>query len=616
MCGIVAYKGSKDCYPILLDGLKRLEYRGYDSAGLACLQGNKFQITRRVGKVKELENAITSKHSSKCCGGTGIAHTRWATHGEPLQKNAHPHLDQSKKITLVHNGIIENHEPIKKFLKSKKMTFKSDTDTEVLVQLIGYFYNKGNLNFEQSVRAALQRVDGAYGIVVLNTDFPEMMIAARKGSPLVMGLKDNEFFIGSDVSPIIKHTQQIIYLNESEMAIIDGDDYKITSVDKDVSLPKKVETIDYKIDDFDKGKFDYFMHKEIHEQVTTINNTLKGRRTINSVLLHGLSDYWEEIKKAERIYITACGTSWHAGLIGKNLIERFAEIPVHVEYASEFRYNHSIIDNKTVIIAISQSGETADTLAAIKKANDFGAITVGICNVPGSSVSRETSCGIHTRCGHEVGVASTKAFTAQITILYLLALKFAESRKTITKTKLKSYLDKSSINTGLRSLAKVLKEEKSINKIAKKYSKASDFLYLGRGLNFPVALEGALKLKEISYIHAEGYPAAEMKHGPIALVDKNMPNVFVVSKDKTYDKIISNIEEIKSRKGKIIIVTDSKDKILKKLAHDIIVVPPTNPYMFSVLATVVLQLFAYYVALAKGCDVDQPRNLAKSVTVE
>ena len=616
MCGIVAYKGSKDCYPILLDGLKRLEYRGYDSAGLACLQGDKFQITRRVGKVKELENAIKSKHSSKCCGGTGIAHTRWATHGEPLQKNAHPHLDQSKKITLVHNGIIENHEPIKKFLKSKKITFKSDTDTEVLVQLIGYFYNKGNLSFEQSVRAALQRVDGAYGIVVLNVDFPEMMVAARKGSPLVMGLKDNEFFIGSDISPIIKHTQQIIYLNESEMVIIDGDNYKITSVDKDVSLPKKVETIDYKIDDFDKGKFDHFMHKEIHEQVTTINNTLKGRRTLNSVLLHGLSDYWEEIKKAERIYITACGTSWHAGLIGKNLIERFAEIPVHVEYASEFRYNHSIIDNKTVIIAISQSGETADTLAAIKKANDFGAITVGICNVPGSSVSRETSCGIHTRCGHEVGVASTKAFTAQITILYLLALKFAESRKTITKTKLKSYLDKSSINTGLRSLAKVLKAEKSINKIAKKYSKASDFLYLGRGLNFPVALEGALKLKEISYIHAEGYPAAEMKHGPIALVDKNMPNVFVVSKDKTYDKIISNIEEIKSRKGKIIIVTDSKDKILKKLAHDIIVVPPSNAYMFSVLATVVLQLFAYYVALAKGCNVDQPRNLAKSVTVE
>ena len=616
MCGIVAYKGSKDCYPILLDGLKKLEYRGYDSAGIACFQGNKFQITKKVGKVKELENAIKSKHSSACCGGMGIAHTRWATHGEPLQKNAHPHLDQSRKISLVHNGIIENHEPIKKFLKSKKIIFKSDTDTEVLIQLIGFFYNKGNLNFEQSVRAALQRVDGAYGIVVLNSDCPEMMIAARKGSPLVMGIKENEFFIGSDISPIVKHTQQIIYLNDSEMSVIDGSDYKITSVDKDVSLPKKVETIDYKIDDFDKGKFDYFMHKEIHEQVTTINNTLKGRKTVNSVLLHGISDYWEEIKKSERIYITACGTSWHAGLIGKNLIERFAQIPVQVEYASEFRYNHSVLDNKTVVIAISQSGETADTLAAIKKANDVGAITVGICNVPGSSVSRETDCGIHTRCGHEIGVASTKAFTAQIAILYLLALKFADSRKTITKTKLKSYLDKSAINSGLRSLSKVLKAEQSINKIAKKYKNALDFLYLGRGLNFPVALEGALKLKEISYIHAEGYPAAEMKHGPIALVDKNMPNVFIVPKDQTYEKIISNIEEIKSRKGKIIIITDSNDKMLKRLANDIVVLPKSNHYMFVVLATVVLQLFSYYVAIARGCDVDQPRNLAKSVTVE
>ena len=616
MCGIVAYKGSKDCYPILLDGLKKLEYRGYDSAGLACLQNDKFQITRRVGKVKELESAIKAKHSTECCGGVGIAHTRWATHGEPLQKNAHPHIDKSKKISLVHNGIIENHEPIKKFLKSKKIIFKSDTDTEVLVQLIGYFYNKGNLNFEQSVRAALQRVDGAYGIVVLNSDCPEMMIAARKGSPLVMGIKENEYFIGSDISPIVKHTQQIIYLNDSEMSVIDGSNYKITSVDKDVSLPKKVETIDYKIDDFDKGKFDYFMHKEIHEQVTTITNTLKGRRTVNNVLLHGISDYWEEIKKSEKIYITACGTSWHAGLIGKNLIERFAQVPVQVEYASEFRYNHSIIDNKTTVIAISQSGETADTLAAIKKANDLGAITIGICNVPGSSVSRETDCGIHTRCGHEIGVASTKAFTAQITILYLLALKFADSRKTITKNKLKAYLDKSAINSGLRSLSKVLKAEQSINKIAKKYKKASDFLYLGRGLNFPVALEGALKLKEISYIHAEGYPAAEMKHGPIALVDKNMPNVFIVPKDQTYDKIISNIEEIKSRKGKIIIITDSNDKTLKRLANDIVILPKSNHYMFVVLATVVLQLFSYYVAIARGCDVDQPRNLAKSVTVE
>jgi len=616
MCGIVAYKGKKDCYPILLSGLKKLEYRGYDSAGVASIINNKISITKRAGKVKELESAINSKKSSKNCGGLGIAHTRWATHGEPNQKNAHPHLDQSKKISLVHNGIIENYDPIKKFLRSKKVTFKSDTDTEVLVQLIGYFYNQGKLDFEESVRAALQRVDGAYGIVVLNIDFPEMMIAARKGSPLVLGIKEGEFFIGSDISPIVSYTQQIIYLNDSEIAVINKNDYKIKSVEKDIALPKKVEKIDYKIDDFDKGKFKHFMHKEIHEQVTTIANTLKSRSNKNSVLLHGLSEYWEEIKSAEKIYITACGTSWHAGLIGKNLIERFANVPVHVEYASEFRYNHSIMDNKTVVIAISQSGETADTLAAIAKANDYGAITIGICNVPGSSVSRETKCGVHTRCGHEIGVASTKAFTAQITVLYFFALKLADSKKTMTKSLMRKHLDLSMWPRYVSDIKSVLRKEKSIKKIAEKYQNASDFLYLGRGLNFPVALEGALKLKEISYIHAEGYPAAEMKHGPIALVDKNMPNVFIVPKDKTYDKIISNIEEIKSRKGKIIIITDSRDKILRDLADDLILVPKTTHYMFVVLATIVLQLFSYFVAVAKGCDVDQPRNLAKSVTVE
>ena len=616
MCGIVAYKGKKDCYPILLSGLKKLEYRGYDSAGVASIINNKISITKRAGKVKELESAINSKKSSKNCGGLGIAHTRWATHGEPNQKNAHPHLDQSKKISLVHNGIIENYDPIKKFLRSKKVTFKSDTDTEVLVQLIGYFYNQGKLDFEESVRAALQRVDGAYGIVVLNIDFPEMMIAARKGSPLVLGIKEGEFFIGSDISPIVSYTQQIIYLNDSEIAVINKNDYKIKSVEKDIALPKKVEKIDYKIDDFDKGKFKHFMHKEIHEQVITIANTLKSRSNKNSVLLHGLSEYWEEIKSAEKIYITACGTSWHAGLIGKNLIERFANVPVHVEYASEFRYNHSIMDNKTVVIAISQSGETADTLAAIAKANDYGAITIGICNVPGSSVSRETKCGVHTRCGHEIGVASTKAFTAQITVLYFFALKLADSKKTMTKSLMRKHLDLSMWPRYVSDIKSVLRKEKSIKKIAEKYQNASDFLYLGRGLNFPVALEGALKLKEISYIHAEGYPAAEMKHGPIALVDKNMPNVFIVPKDKTYDKIISNIEEIKSRKGKIIIITDSRDKILRDLADDLILVPKTTHYMFVVLATIVLQLFSYFVAVAKGCDVDQPRNLAKSVTVE
>ena len=613
MCGIVAYKGPKNCYPILIDGLHRLEYRGYDSAGVACLSNDKIRITKRSGKVIQLEQGLKVNGKFQSCDGAGIAHTRWATHGKPNQINAHPHKDQSGNIVLVHNGIIENYNPIKKFLKSKKVKFKSETDTEVLVQLIGYFFNKGKLGFEQSVRAALQRVDGAYGIVVLNKKEPDMMIAARKGSPLVLGVKDNEFFIGSDVSPIIKHTQQIIYLEDSQMVIINDDKYKITSIDKDVSLPKKVEKIDFKIDDYDKGKFKYFMHKEIHEQIDTIRNTITGRATKDRVYLNGLLDYWAQIKQADKIFITACGTSWHAGLIGKNLIERFAKIPVHVEYASEFRYNKTLVDNNSVVIAISQSGETADTLAAIKKANEHGAITVGICNVPGSSVSRETNCGVFSRCGHEVGVASTKAFTAQISILYLLALKLASSNDTISKASLRAHLD---FDDSIKKIRNVLKKENEIKKIALKYKNAHDFLYLGRGLNFPIALEGALKLKEISYIHAEGYPAAEMKHGPIALVDKNMPNVFIVPKDKTYDKIISNIEEIKSRKGKIIIITDSKDKILRDLANDLILVPKTNHFMFCHLATIVLQLFAYYIAVGKNLNVDQPRNLAKSVTVE
>ena len=613
MCGIVAYKGPKNCYPILIDGLHRLEYRGYDSAGVACLSNDKIRITKRSGKVIQLEQGLKVNGKFQSCDGAGIAHTRWATHGKPNQINAHPHKDQSGNIVLVHNGIIENYNPIKKFLKSKKVKFKSETDTEVLVQLIGYFFNKGKLDFEQSVRAALQRVDGAYGIVVLNKKEPDMMIAARKGSPLVLGVKGNEFFIGSDVSPIIKHTQQIIYLEDSQMAIIKNDEYKITSIEKDVSLPKKVEKIDFKIDDYDKGKFKYFMHKEIHEQIDTIRNTITGRATKDRVYLSGLLDYWTQIKQADKIFITACGTSWHAGLIGKNLIERFAKIPVHVEYASEFRYNKTLVDNNSVVIAISQSGETADTLAAIKKANEHGAITVGLCNVPGSSVSRETNCGVFTRCGHEVGVASTKAFTAQISILYLLALKLAASNDSISKAALKAHLD---FDDSIRKIKNVLKKENEIKKIALKYKNANDFLYLGRGLNFPIALEGALKLKEISYIHAEGYPAAEMKHGPIALVDKNMPNVFIVPKDKTYDKIISNIEEIKSRKGKIIIITDSRDKILRDLANDLILVPKTNHFMFCHLATIVLQLFAYYIAVSKKLNVDQPRNLAKSVTVE
>ncbi len=614
MCGIVAYKGQKNCFPILLNGLKNLEYRGYDSSGIACLFDSKISITKRAGKVKELQEAISTKKISKDFSTIGIAHTRWATHGEPNHKNAHPHIDQSKKITLVHNGIIENYNSIKKFLLSKKIQFKSDTDTEVLVQLIGYFYNKGQLGFEESVRAALQRVDGAYGIVVLNVDFPEMMIAARKGSPLVLGLKQGEFFIASDISPIIKHTKKIIYLNEGEMIVINKEKYEIKSVNKNLVLPKKIETIDIKIEDLEKGNFDYFMHKEIHEQSDTILNTFRGRALKDDILLSGLSDYWKDIKNAERIYITACGTSWHAGLIGKKLIEKFARVPVHVEYASEFRYNTSLINKKTIVIGISQSGETADTLAAINKAKDSGALTIGICNVAGSSISRITDCGVFTRCGHEIGVASTKAFTGQISVLYLFALKLAYSKRTISKLSLVNHIkDEYDLAKRIKS---VLMMEDTIKKIAVKYKEASDFLYLGRGLNFPIALEGALKLKEISYIHAEGYPAAEMKHGPIALIDKNMPTVFIVPKDRTYHKILSNIEEIRSRKGKVIVITNHKSKTLENLSDDLIVLPKTNSYLFLILATIVLQLFAFFIAVAKGCDVDQPRNLAKSVTVE
>jgi len=615
MCGIVAYKGNQDCYPILLDGLKRLEYRGYDSAGTACNHNGKLVVTKRRGKVADLERILKSRKIYSDCSGSGMAHTRWATHGEPNRKNAHPHVDQSGKIALIHNGIIENYITLKKFLKNKRIKFNSDTDTEVLVQLIGYFYNKVGLDFEESVRASLQRVDGAYGIVVLNSDEPDMMIAARSGSPLVLGIKDHEFFLASDISPIVKHTKQIIYLDEKEMVVLKGENYDIKSVDTNLSLSKEIKVIDHKIQDFEKGNFDYFMHKEIHDQSYSITDTVKGRTNDHDILLHGLSKYWDEIKEANQIYITACGTSWHAGLIGKNIIEEFARVPVHVEYASEFRYNDPVFDNKTVVIAISQSGETADTLAAVNKANNVGAITVGICNVPGSSIARATDCGVYTRCGHEIGVASTKAFTAQVAILYLFALKLASSRKMIDlQPTLKSfYKDFSTLNKQVQAL---LRRETYIRRIALKYKNSSSFLYLGRGLNFPVALEGALKLKEISYIHAEGYPAAEMKHGPIALVDKNMPVVFIAPKDKTYDKIISNIEEVKSRKGKIIIITDSKSKRLKDLSDDLILLPSVSSYYFSLLATIVLQLFAFFIAVAKKCNVDQPRNLAKSVTVE
>ena len=611
MCGIVAYKGKKNCYPTLISGLKKLEYRGYDSAGITSINQNKFQTTKAAGKVKDLKNKLNNKKfSSKI----GIAHTRWATHGEPNIKNAHPHIDYYKNIALVHNGIIENFESLKKFLKSKNVSFKSDTDTEVLTSLIGYFFAKGDFSFEDSVRAALKRVEGAYGIVVLNKRNPNQMIACKNGSPIVIGIKGGEFFIASDIAAIASKTNNIIYLEDNQMVIIDDENYQIKSIEKDIILPKNIEKIDVKIESFQKGNFKHFMHKEIHEQSDTIYNTLRGRIRKNEIILSGLNKYWDKILNSKRIYITACGTSWHAALIGKRFIEKFAHIPVHVEYASEFRYSPSIIDNRTIVIAISQSGETADTIGALEKAKSEGSLTIGICNVPGSTISRMTDCGVFTRCGHEIGVASTKAFTAQISVLYMLALKLADRKKLISKKELKEHIkDEYDL---VSKIKKVLKLEKNIKKIALKYWKANDFLYLGRGLNFPIALEGALKLKEISYIHAEGYPAAEMKHGPIALIDKNMPSVFIVAKDKTYDKILSNIQEIKSRKGKVIVITDYNSKNLRDISNDIILLPKTNSYIFLVLSTIVLQLFSYFIAAKKGCDVDQPRNLAKAVTVE
>jgi glucosamine--fructose-6-phosphate aminotransferase (isomerizing) len=611
MCGIISYKGPQNCYPILLNGLKRLEYRGYDSAGIVSLYNNQLLQNRRVGKVQVLEKEILS--SIKINSNLGIAHTRWATHGKPSNENAHPHLDDLEDIALVHNGIIENYSSLKDFLINKGFSFKSETDTEVVVQLISYFIKDQNLEYVNAIYAALELLEGAFAVVILNKNFPDMLIGARKSSPLLLGIGKNEFFFASDASAIVEHTNQIVYLEDHEMCIINGNTYEINDFRTRESLEKIVDTVHLEIEDIEKGIFDYFMHKEIHDQQQTIINTIRGRSDKENVFLNGLSSYWNNITNSSKMYITACGTSWHSALIAKIFIERFAKIPVIVDYASEFRYNDSPIDSSTCVIAISQSGETADTLAAIIKAKELGATTVGICNVPGSSISRETHCGVFTRCGSEIGVASTKAFTAQITILYLLAIKLGQSNNTLSKEEIVQCLDFSSLS---ENISKVLLKEKNVKEVATKYCISSDFLYLGRGINFPIALEGALKLKEISYIHAEGYPAAEMKHGPIALIDKNMPTVFLVSKDKSFDKILSNIEEVKSRKGIIIAITDSDDKKLLELCDDIISVPQSNEFIFGILSTIVLQLFAFFIAVEKGCDVDQPRNLAKSVTVE
>ena len=612
MCGIVGYFGNKDSVPILINGLKRLEYRGYDSAGLVVIGDDQLHLLKKAGKVSVLESEVDDHVLN---GTVGMAHTRWATHGEPNDINAHPHTDQDGKIALIHNGIIENYNVLKQVLEKEGVKFQSETDSEVLVQLISKIYYTDGLSFPEAVQAALQQVVGAYGIVAICKDEPEIMVAARHGSPLVLGVGEGEYFVASDASPIIEHTRNVVYLDEGEMVVLKNDGYTISQIKDKKVVYKDISIIEHDLEAIEKGNFPHFMLKEIHEQVNTITDTMRGRLQVDKgyAFLGGLSDYMTRIENAKRFYITACGTSWHAGLIGKYLLEEYAGIPVYVEYASEFRYRRTIIDNETIIIAISQSGETADTLAAIKKAKEKGGLTLGICNVVGSSITRITDCGVYTHAGPEIGVASTKAFTAQVTVLSMLALLLGRKKGMSKQQGMK--LSTALANVG-KDVKTILSDTKVIEKIAWEYEKVDNFLYLGRGVNFPVALEGALKLKEISYIHAEGYPAAEMKHGPIALIDEKMPVLFIVPHDQTYEKVLSNIQEVQARKGRIIILTDKKSKELEKLSDHIIEIPQSHSRVFPILATIPLQLLAYHLAVIRGGDVDMPRNLAKSVTVE
>ncbi len=611
MCGIVGYLGKKEAKDVIIKGLKRLEYRGYDSAGISTLQNNKLEITKTQGKVADL---TASMADNSHLGGLGIGHTRWATHGVPNQKNAHPHFDNSGKFSLVHNGIIENYHSLKQLLKDNGITCKTDTDTEVLVQFMGYLYQKEKLDFVETVRLALNQVVGAYGIAVLCEDYPDMLIAARLGSPLLLGIGKDEYFVASDSSPIIEYTRNIVFLDEGELAVIKPDEYQVWNIKENHVIPKEVEKIKYNLEEIEKGGYDHFMLKEINEQAYTISEALRGR--VNSedhtVNLGGIYDWLQQILDANHIYITACGTSWHAALIGSYILEELLNIPVKVEYASEFRYRKTAVNGNSVVICVSQSGETADTLAAIRKAREKGALTLGIMNVVGSSIARETHCGVYIHAGPEIGVASTKAFTAQVTIFNLIGILLAQ-KKNRDPEMIQSIINDLDALPGL--VQSVLDQGNDILPIAEDFMDVENFLYLGRGYQFPVALEGALKLKEISYIHAEGYPAAEMKHGPIALIDDNMPVVFIVT-EKGYDKIVSNIQEVRARGGKIIIITSEVNAELKEYSDHIIQVPRIHHCLQAVLTTIPLQLLAYHMAVLKGCDVDMPRNLAKSVTVE
>jgi glucosamine--fructose-6-phosphate aminotransferase (isomerizing) len=612
MCGIVGYIGDKNVYPILIQGLQRLEYRGYDSAGLA-IYNESLHVYKCKGRVSDLEKHVATEDVS---GHVGIGHTRWATHGEPNDRNAHPHTSMNGDFVLVHNGIIENYAELKSDLQKKGYTFQSDTDTEVLVNLIEYFYrNADDVDAEIAVRLALSKVVGAYGIVVICKNEKTQLIAARKGSPLVIGIGRGEYFIASDATPIVNYTDSVIYLNDHDVAIINKDSLTLKTVENN-PVAFKITKVDMTIGDLEKGDFEHFMLKEIFEQPKTIEDTFRGRIAPDhsEIVLGGLLDIFPKILNARRIIIIGCGTSWHAALVGEYLIEEYARIPVEVEYASEFRYRNPILNSDDVVIAISQSGETADTLAALRMAKEKGATVLGICNVVGSSIARETDAGVYTHAGVEIGVASTKAFTAQVTVITLLALKLAKEKGQISAA---LYLDL------IKELAEIPEKVKSIlvkhphiKEVAAKYKDSINALYLGRGYLFPVALEGALKLKEISYIHAEGYAAGEMKHGPIALVDDNLPVIVVAAKDHYYEKIVSNIQEVKARKGNIIAVVTEGDDGLKNMVNDLFEIPKSHPAVSALLAIIPLQLFSYYIAVLRGCDVDQPRNLAKSVTVE
>lgn len=614
MCGIVGYIGSKDAYPIVLTGLKRLEYRGYDSAGIALVQDGQTTVYKKQGKVADLESYLEGKNTS---GNIGMGHTRWATHGEPNDVNAHPHTSMNGKFTVIHNGIIENYNSLKKKLTTKNYTFKSETDTEVIANYIEFIYQKGKgkISAEVAVRLALLDVQGAYGLVVICADEMDKLIVARKGSPLVIGVGDGEYFVASDATPIVEHTKRIIYLNDSEMATITKNELSLKTIKNDTLTPV-IQELELDIEGIEKGGYDHFMLKEIFEQPSAIMDTFRGRAQKNPphVFLGGLYNVFEKFDNADRIVIVACGTSWHAGLVGEYLIEEYARIPVEVEYASEFRYRNPIINEKDVVIAISQSGETADTLAAIRLAKEAKATVVGICNVVGSSIPRETDAGVYTHAGPEIGVASTKSFTTQVTVLTMMALMLGKRRNTIPDDVYKKLI--SELYKIPSKVEDILTHIEEYKKIAEAYKDARNFIYLGRSYLYPVALEGALKLKEISYIHAEGYPAAEMKHGPIALIDKNMPVVVIATKDKQYEKVVSNIQEVKARQGIVIAVVTQGDTVLSKIADHVIEVPETLPALAPLTTVIPLQVLSYYIAVMRGCNVDQPRNLAKSVTVE